>query len=337
MALAGLAFACAQCCRELRTPPPQPATRCVDCDSKDPVGNWCLGLDGRRLCNTHSTQESRPEGYRLARAQLIVAKAGGLTGEMPCYTAPYADRSHLNAVMACLPGGSDDNDPLFAAVPWSVLAGPVLAAVNALRRGSDLPPWEDFPTCGPATAHYLDPLQGALPASRIAAFGIETRGRSHDARRHNHQLMRPSQRHTRKRKTFSMPRPRPSASPERAAAAGRDGMDGSDPDDDPLAYSVTDQPNHGTVAVDPVGTFTYTADPELAAAGGTDTFVVEVRDTGFHLNFWVPTAISVPVTVTVQAAAPDPVEPDPVHPPSLTIADRSVAEGDGASRGGARL
>ena len=104
---------------------------------------------------------------------------------------------------------------------------------------------------------------------------------------------------------------------------------GSDPDDDPLAYSVTDQPNHGTVAVDPVGTFTYTADPELAAAGGTDTFVVEVRDTGFHLNFWVPTAISVPVTVTVQAAAPDPVEPDPVLPPSLTIADRSVAEGDG--------
>ncbi|MDA2992052.1 MAG: cellulase family glycosylhydrolase, partial [Actinomycetota bacterium] len=90
---------------------------------------------------------------------------------------------------------------------------------------------------------------------------------------------------------------------------------GSDPDDDPLAYSVTEQPNHGTVAVDPVGTFTYTADPELAAAGGTDTFVVEVRDTGFHLNFWVPTAISVPVTVTVQAAAPDPVEPtDPVEP-----------------------
>ena len=51
---------------------------------------------------------------------------------MPCYTAPYADRSHLHDVMACLPGGSDDTDPLFAAIPWSVLAGPVLAAVNAL-------------------------------------------------------------------------------------------------------------------------------------------------------------------------------------------------------------
>ncbi len=111
---------------------------------------------------------------------------------------------------------------------------------------------------------------------------------------------------------------------------------GSDPDDDPLAYSVTEQPVYGTVAVDPEGTFAYTPDAALAASGGTDTFVVEVRDTGFHLNFWVPTAISVPVTVTVRAAAPDPVEPDPVEPdpvlpPSLTIADLAGAEGDSGS------
>ena len=99
---------------------------------------------------------------------------------------------------------------------------------------------------------------------------------------------------------------------------------GSDPDGDPLAYSVIDPPPHGEVVVDSAGTFTYTANAALAAAGGTDTFVVGVRDTGFHLNFWVPTAISVPVTVTVTAAAPN-----PVTPPALSIADLAVAEGDG--------
>lgn len=99
---------------------------------------------------------------------------------------------------------------------------------------------------------------------------------------------------------------------------------GSDPEGDPLAYSVTGQPSLGTVVVDSAGAFTYTAGAELAAAGGTDSFVVGVRDTGFHLNFWVPTAISVPVTVTITAAAPD-----PVTPPALSIADLAVTEGDG--------
>ena len=42
-----------------------------------------------------------------------------LPGNMPCYTAPYADRSRLDAVMAHLPGDVDSLDPLFAAVPWS--------------------------------------------------------------------------------------------------------------------------------------------------------------------------------------------------------------------------
>jgi hypothetical protein len=232
MALAGLAFACAQCCAELRTTPPQPAARCVDCDSTDPAGSWNLGLDGRRLCNTHCTQECRPEGYRLARAQLIVAKAGGLTGNMPCFTAPYADRSRLDAVMAHLPGDVDSLDPLFAAVPWTLLNSPVLAAVNEHRRDSGLPPWESFPPCGDSTAHYLlDPLPEVIQGSRIAAFGTRTAGRSHDANRRNPRVMRPAPRHTRKRKTFAAPRPPPPRGPPRPEEDQRDNPDGSDPDD----------------------------------------------------------------------------------------------------------
>ena len=76
---------------------------------------------------------------------------------------------------------------------------------------------------------------------------------------------------------------------------------GSDPEGDPLSYAIAQAPNHGSVVVDSAGNFTYTADESLAATGGQDTFVVEVRDTGFHLNFWVPTTVSVPVTVTVPA------------------------------------
>ena len=74
---------------------------------------------------------------------------------------------------------------------------------------------------------------------------------------------------------------------------------GSDPNGDPLAYTVTQAPAHGTVVVDSSGNFVYTANADLAATGGADTFAFAVRDTGFHLNFWTPTTISVPVTLNV--------------------------------------
>lgn len=97
---------------------------------------------------------------------------------------------------------------------------------------------------------------------------------------------------------------------------------GWDPEDDPLAYSVTGLPALGSVVVDAAGGYTYTAGAELAATGGTDSFTVTVRDTGFHLNFWTPTSISVPVTVTVAAA-----QPGPAARPAISIADLAVAEG----------
>ena len=102
-------------------------------------------------------------------------------------------------------------------------------------------------------------------------------------------------------------------------------LNASDPEDDPLAYSVTQNPDSGTVVVDSDGNFTYTADEGMAASGGTDTFVVTVRDTGFHLNFWAPPTTPVPVTVTVTGMH----DPGPPDLPTASIADLSVPEGDG--------
>lgn len=113
-----------------------------------------------------------------------------------------------------------------------------------------------------------------------------------------------------------------------AVATGTIG--GSDPEDDPLSYSITGAPAHGSVVIDSAGGYTYTANPDLATTGGTDSFAVTVRDTGFHLNFWTPTSISVPVTVTVTAAAPTgPTVPTAPVAPRLSIGDARAAEGNG--------
>ncbi len=79
-------------------------------------------------------------------------------------------------------------------------------------------------------------------------------------------------------------------------------INASDPEGDPLSYTVTEGPANGTVTVDADGNFTYTANEALAATGGTDSFVVAVRDTGLHLNFWTPTTTAAPVTLVVNAA-----------------------------------
>ena len=76
-------------------------------------------------------------------------------------------------------------------------------------------------------------------------------------------------------------------------------IDGIDAEGDPLKYEITSGPHNGTVAVGAAGNFTCTADGEFAAIGGTDTFVVKVVDTGFHLSFWKPSSVEVPVTVVV--------------------------------------
>ncbi|MFN8090604.1 MAG: Calx-beta domain-containing protein, partial [Mycobacterium sp.] len=76
-------------------------------------------------------------------------------------------------------------------------------------------------------------------------------------------------------------------------------IDGVDAEGDLLTYEIISGPANGTVMVDADGNFTYEADEEFAALGGTDSFVVKVVDAGFHLSFWKPTSAEVPVTVVV--------------------------------------
>ncbi|PRC46272.1 chitinase, partial [Mycobacterium sp. ITM-2017-0098] len=67
----------------------------------------------------------------------------------------------------------------------------------------------------------------------------------------------------------------------------------SDPEGDKLVYSVVQAPARGTVTVDSSGTFTYTVNP--ASVAGNDSFVIQVRDAGFHLISVSPTKTQVPV------------------------------------------
>ena len=97
----------------------------------------------------------------------------------------------------------------------------------------------------------------------------------------------------------------------------------SDPEGDPLKYKVTNAPTKGTVTVDAAGKFIYTPSAELAASGGTDEFVVQVRDAGFRLNVWSPRTTAVPVTVAVEA---------PAWPGALAAATNSVSQSADNSR-----
>lgn len=124
------------------------------------------------------------------------------------------------------------------------------------------------------------------------------------------------------------PTANPRVDPQRVVGVVTGVIGGADPEDDALAYRVIAAPTQGTVSVDAAGEFTYTANEQLAAAGGADTFMVSVRDTGFHLNFWVPTTIVVPVSVTVIGSGSS------SGGNSGTGGDGGDGDGDGGSGGG---
>ena len=78
----------------------------------------------------------------------------------------------------------------------------------------------------------------------------------------------------------------------------------------PVTFEVTSAPAHGTVRAAGGGLFFYTADEAFVAAGGADSFSVEVTDGGFHLG----TLFGLPghrATVTVPISIPQPVDPSP--------------------------
>ncbi|MFM9034023.1 MAG: cellulase family glycosylhydrolase [Mycobacterium sp.] len=94
-----------------------------------------------------------------------------------------------------------------------------------------------------------------------------------------------------------------------------------DPDGDRIEYAIAKAPARGSVVVDKLGTYTYTAGADLAGTGGSDSFTVTLRDSGLRLLFRRRASVLVPVAVTVPG-------PPPV-PPSLSIADLAVTEGNG--------
>ncbi|SDD06044.1 Calx-beta domain-containing protein [Pedobacter soli] len=75
----------------------------------------------------------------------------------------------------------------------------------------------------------------------------------------------------------------------------------SDPDGNPLTYTVTTPPAHGSVTVNPDGTYTYTPAPDY---NGTDTFTVTVSDgKGGTTTVTIPVIIN-PVNDAPVATAP---------------------------------
>lgn len=67
-------------------------------------------------------------------------------------------------------------------------------------------------------------------------------------------------------------------------------LNGTDRDDDPITYMIVSEPGRGTVTIHSDGTYTYTPDPDFAAAGGTDQFVVAASDGAgrHHHHFAIP-------------------------------------------------
>ena len=77
-----------------------------------------------------------------------------------------------------------------------------------------------------------------------------------------------------------------------------------DPEGDPLRYKITSAPQYGAVTVGTDGSYTYTPG---AGFTGSDSFVVAVTDTGFHLNLFGlkrPKSVSTSVAVRQGALAP---------------------------------
>lgn len=122
----------------------------------------------------------------------------------------------------------------------------------------------------------------------------------------------------------------PTAAPAQVSQTG-DGvikgtLNAADANGNPLVYEVTSGPSHGTVVIGDDGLYTYTSDSRLAEDGGVDSFVVQVRDTGLHLNFWVPSVISVDVPVAVSAN----VAPVETESPTMSAPSRSSGLVSGA-------
>lgn len=103
----------------------------------------------------------------------------------------------------------------------------------------------------------------------------------------------------------------------------------TDPEGDPLAYKIKQQPTSGTVTIDGHGTFVYTPGAPMQP-GDTAQFVVAVIDRGTGLHglaslFSPKTAGTTTATITVAAIGP--------QPPRLSISDATATEPTGTRVG----
>jgi VCBS repeat-containing protein len=113
-------------------------------------------------------------------------------------------------------------------------------------------------------------------------------------------------------------------------------LDITDREGDPVKVAVVDGPRDGTVEVAADGTFRYEPSAALAAAGGTDTFVVRVSDSGSHLHgLWGlfqsggghATTRTIEVTVAAVNAPPDdPQIVDVITDPDGTVTGRVTVD-----------
>lgn len=74
----------------------------------------------------------------------------------------------------------------------------------------------------------------------------------------------------------------------------------TDPEGDPIVYTVLNQPRHGTVEIDSAtGAYTYTP-TAFDSYGGIDEFTVQLSDTGAHLHLLhdATTDVTVPIVIS---------------------------------------
>jgi VCBS repeat-containing protein len=81
-------------------------------------------------------------------------------------------------------------------------------------------------------------------------------------------------------------------------------LNASDPDGDPLSWSVTGDPAKGSVILDPVlGSYVYTPKLSFIRDGGTDTFTVTIDDSaGAAEHFYAPNGHTTTTDITITLA-----------------------------------